>query len=141
MNERHYLGSCKVCGEGNSIIFINRENPSRTRGRAYMFHIFLTITMNSNEDVLLIMVICVILLFILICFNFWNNTKAGIWALIPINLASYLKKISVFFPNSWLRIYTLLRIHVSMFQIKCTINRTFTNVKLGKLQNITYMCL
>jgi len=43
--------------------------PSRTRGRAYLFHVFLTTTRNFNEiqrSILLIMIICEILLFI--CF-------------------------------------------------------------------------
>ena len=50
-------------------------NPSRTRGRAYLFHIFLTTTRNFNEiesRILLIMIICETLLFILICFNIGN---------------------------------------------------------------------
>ena len=46
-------------------------NPSRSRGRAYLFHVFLTTTRNDNEiqrSILLIMIICEILLFIFYLF-------------------------------------------------------------------------
>jgi len=57
--------------------FYKPGNPSRTRGRAYLFHAFLTTTRNFNEiqrSILLIMIICeiVILLSIFICFDFGN---------------------------------------------------------------------
>ena len=51
-------------------------NPSRTRGRAYLFHVFLTTTWNFKEVqrsiLLIIMIIKEILLFIFICFDFGN---------------------------------------------------------------------
>jgi len=61
-------------------------NPSRTRGRAYLFHDFLTTTRTFNEiqrSILLIMIICEILLFSFYLFWFWElkSTKTGTGAL------------------------------------------------------------
>ena len=65
------------------------RNPSRTRGRAYLLHLFyisLTTTRNFNEIeriILLIMIICETQLFCFYLFQFWElkSTKAGIGAL------------------------------------------------------------
>ena len=66
---RRYFGSCKVRGEGNSVIVINREilpGPEDAR-ICFTFSNKKTRNFNENEiSILLIMIICKILLFILI---------------------------------------------------------------------------
>jgi len=62
------------CLRGGTRRYIyNPGNPSRTRGRAYLFHVFLTTTRSFNEiqrSILLIMIICDMAMFIFICFDF-----------------------------------------------------------------------
>jgi len=81
-----YFDSSMVRGEGNPVIKIYKPgNPSRTRGRAYLFHIFLTTKRNFIEiqiTITLIIIICEILLFIyFILILEIKIHKAGIGAL------------------------------------------------------------
>jgi len=68
INVRRYYGSSKVRGEGNSVIFINREILPRPQDAS----ICVTFFNEIQKSILMIMIICEILLLILICFNFGN---------------------------------------------------------------------
>ena len=78
-------------------------NPSRTRGRAYLFHVCLTTTRNINEiqiSILLIMILCEILLFIYFFVLIleikinqdWNRSFKTVIVLVHTPIISLLKR-------------------------------------------------
>jgi len=85
-NVRRKFGSGKVPDERNSVIFMDREILSRTRGGAYLFHILLTTTRNFNEIERIILLKIIIMWNTAVYFDlfqFWEfkSTNGGIEAL------------------------------------------------------------